>query len=62
MSKSYTGSSHKNDLTAALKSATKAAQDGEQSHVVNWTLEKINGDTGGVAGDVVYVTISASKL
>lgn len=59
---SFTGTSPKGDLIEALNDAVEQAEKSSNaSHpLVKWTLEKINGQHGGIAGfKEISVTILA---
>ena len=57
--KTYTEQSLDGDVSGALREAVAAAKKGVQAHLMEWKLESIHGDTGGIVGDTVVVTISA---
>jgi hypothetical protein len=59
---SFTGTSQNGDLAEALKHAIKQAMDSSQiaDVLVTWTIEKISGKSGGIAGwKEVSITIAA---
>jgi len=59
---SFTGTSQRGDLEAALGHAIKQAMDSSQiaDVLITWTIEKISGKSGGIAGwKEISVTIAA---
>ncbi len=59
---SFTGTSQRGDLEEALGHAIKQAMDSSQiaDVLITWTIEKISGKSGGIAGwKEISVTIAA---
>ena len=60
--KTFTGTSRSGDLAEALSDALKQATESSQTAdvLVTWTIEKISGKRGGIAGlNEICVTIAA---
>jgi hypothetical protein len=60
--KTFTGTSRSGDLAEALSDALRQATESSQTSdvLVTWTIEKISGKRGGIAGlNEICITIAA---